>query len=747
MELEVQILKTFPSLKNNILQAAITHDGRIIHSPAVNANEGVTLGQLDNAITNIPTPTLQSVTEADNTLQDIGIIINSGNSNVALNATGALGVQANGTNTGIYANSGNLGVDVIGGNVGINAKGGQRGIITKAYVTALEAESENGVAAVFNIEEFNSSNIAEFKKAGVLQATVTHDGRIIHSPAVNNDESITKGQLEAAISGTVNTIPKFSASNTLTDSVWKEDSGRLFNGIDDLTNGFQLTGYDASINGVNMGRGKNTTTTTNTVFGRFALNSITTATSNTALGNRALYNTSTGNQNTGVGRSALDSNTTGISNTGVGANSLAFNTIGQYNVGVGSFAGYWQAEGSQNTFIGNEAGLRTSTGASNTLANNSVFIGSRSTSLGVGGNNEIVIGYNASGLGTNTTVIGGNSTVTTAIRGRGLFGTLTDNGVDAVQVNGTISAIPATTASQVIVKSQLDSAISSLSVPTLEQVTESGATAYVTTQFYVEEDNQPSIRTRNDGAGNGIENITKQGVACLNLTTSGIGSRSVSTLGIGSTHELGGATNTNNISEFKKASILQAAITHDGRIIHSPAVNSNEGVTLGQVQSLIATPAITTVLANNTGASLGALNANTTVNLNLNTNSIWTTNTTASKTGATVAEIIDPATGRIKDVSDKNLNTIRVVIEYSQSGGAGDGVLTGQLVNPSGVVIDQESEPINVNGTAETNVRGTFRFFVVKTSDNNLGYTLRLSNGAKALTAYRIVSVLRNNNP
>jgi phenylpyruvate tautomerase PptA (4-oxalocrotonate tautomerase family) len=175
------------------------------------------------------------------------------------------------------------------------------------------------------------------------------------------------------------------------------------------------------------------------------------------------------------------------------------------------------------------------------------------------------------------------------------------------------------------------------------------------------------------------------------------------------------------------------------------AIQPDDLTPLAQVQALVGN--VTTVLATNTGASLGALNANTTVNLNLNTNSTWTTNTTASKTGATVAEIIDPTTGRIKDVADKNLNTIRVVIEYSQSGGAGDGVLTAQLVNPGNVVIDQESEPININGQAETNVRGTFRFFVVKTSDNDFGYTLRLNNGAKALTAYRIVSVLRNNNP
>ncbi len=317
--------------------------------------------------------------------------------------------------------------------------------------------------------------------------------------------------------------------------------------------------------------------------------------------------------------------------------------------------------------------------------------------------------------------------------------------VAAVQNDGRIMAKAGIEPNDVVVKGQLDSAVSSIPTPTLQSVTEAGSITNLPIRVMTDVANARAIYAYSN-SGFGSYNSSYSSFGSYNKSNSGCGSYNLSDSGIASIHEIRNS-NINNISEFKNAGILQAAITHDGRIIHSPAVNANESVTLGQVQLLIATPAITTVLANNTGASLGALNANTTVNLNLNTNSIWTTNTTASKTGATVAEIIDPATGRIKDVADKNLNTIRVVIEYSQSGGAGDGVLTGQLVNPSGVVIDQESEPINVNGTAETNVRGTFRFFVVKTSDNNLGYTLRLSNGAKALTAYRIVSVLRNNNP
>jgi len=56
--------------------------------------------------------------------------------------------------------------------------------------------------------------------------------------------------------------------------------------------------------------------------------------------------------------------------------------------------------------------------------------------------------YNAAGSNISNSAIGST--------GRWLFNTTTDNGIDAVQVNGTISANAATTANQVVIKSQLD---------------------------------------------------------------------------------------------------------------------------------------------------------------------------------------------------------------------------------------------------------------------------------------------------
>ena len=161
---------------------------------------------------------------------------------------------------------------------------------------------------------------------------------------------------------------------------------------------------------------------------------------------------------------------------------------------------------------------------------------------------------------------------------------------------------------------------------------------------------------------------------------------------------------------------------------------------------------ISTGLVNNSGVSLGSLNTNVTVDIDLNTGATWTVSTLVSDPAATVQSIISPTvvgqpalSGRILEYPEnKRLNIFRVILVVSYSGGGGDGTIEMSIVNPSGVVIDQESKPINIDGSSAVDERLSFRFFAVKTSDNNIGYKIRLRNFSKALTAYRIVSVLHD---
>jgi len=161
-----------------------------------------------------------------------------------------------------------------------------------------------------------------------------------------------------------------------------------------------------------------------------------TGTSNVAIGTEALYYT-TASGNTAVGDAAGFLNTTGQRNIFLGYASGRSNTTGQYNTYIGSDSGTYQTTGNDNIFVGISSGRYEANGATNlTTATNSLFIGNSTRGNASGQTNQIVIGYSAIGLGSNTVVLGNDSIVTTALKGRVILGTTVDNGTDRLQVNG-----------------------------------------------------------------------------------------------------------------------------------------------------------------------------------------------------------------------------------------------------------------------------------------------------------------------
>ena len=105
-------------------------------------------------------------------------------------------------------------------------------------------------------------------------------------------------------------------------------------------------------------------TSTNTIFGYGALQSVTSGLTNTVVGYEALKANTSGGTNTAIGYRALLSNTTGANNFAAGREALRSNTTGIGNFGMGLFALYSNVSGSYNIAIGNSA-LNSNTGSGN----------------------------------------------------------------------------------------------------------------------------------------------------------------------------------------------------------------------------------------------------------------------------------------------------------------------------------------------------------------------------------------------
>jgi hypothetical protein len=119
---------------------------------------------------------------------------------------------------------------------------------------------------------------------------------------------------------------------------------------------------------------------------------------------------------------------------------LFFATTGT-NTGIGQAAMYELTTGTQNVAVGASAGRRISGGSANQTSNQSIFIGEDTRASGAGNTNEMVFGHTAIGQGSNTVTLGNSSITKTFLRGNTMVNTTTDNGVDELQVNGSISGI------------------------------------------------------------------------------------------------------------------------------------------------------------------------------------------------------------------------------------------------------------------------------------------------------------------
>jgi hypothetical protein len=192
----------------------------------------------------------------------------------------------------------------------------------------------------------------------------------------------------------------------------------------------------------------------NSAFGQAAGANLTSGSSNTFVGAGVGVMVTTGSNNTVVGGNSGGSGnvnnitafgagagggSTGDNNNfiGVAAGGNPFGTggplSGDYNTLIGDYAGANGATAEKNIAIGYGALTRMLSASSNiaigygagwhtnsgdlTTNSNSIYIGSDTKPLANGDSNEVAIGYQAIGLGSDTTVIGNDSTTLTGIYG------------------------------------------------------------------------------------------------------------------------------------------------------------------------------------------------------------------------------------------------------------------------------------------------------------------------------------------
>jgi len=210
---------------------------------------------------------------------------------------------------------------------------------------------------------------------GSFTTTVNTIGGVSSSTISNFDTRINATTASITANTTsINTLNTNVASNT--SSITSLISNSVpYTGA---TTGVNLGAYDLTVNGLTIGIGAATiSTTNNTAFGYNVLASNTTGINNIANGNNALNkntigsnnlslggnnlsNNTTGSNNTSLGFYALAGNTTGYYNTANGGNALAVNSTGYYNTGIGRKALYNNTIGNHNTAIGNMANVGSS---------------------------------------------------------------------------------------------------------------------------------------------------------------------------------------------------------------------------------------------------------------------------------------------------------------------------------------------------------------------------------------------------
>lgn len=226
------------------------------------------------------------------------------------------------------------------------------------------------VGSLVNNRIANSTIIASQKvqNLSITDALINDvNGSKIATNSVANNKltQMVDGTVKGNISGSTASPSDISITTLFNSNGWGISGN---SGTSPGTNFIGTTdGQDLVFKVNSIQSGRISSSTSNTLFGKNALLSLTIGDINTAFGNQALYSNTTGSQNIGVGHDSLYSNTTGTNNIGIGTNALTTMNSGDNNIGIGYRTGVSLDGGNDNTCIGYNADVDSSS-ASNRIA-------------------------------------------------------------------------------------------------------------------------------------------------------------------------------------------------------------------------------------------------------------------------------------------------------------------------------------------------------------------------------------------